>query len=223
MPKKKVAGGFRKKLGKMEEMWENAQKSPAFKLFPAGQHRFKVVSAELEDKSDGSGNKQVHWEYVCTAGKEEGESLHQYSQMATEQNLSFLFMNVRALGFEVPSKFSELEETLAEIIEAGPEFTGNVRHKDGFANLRITRLLSDGGFVGEDEDDDEDKGGTEPEGDEPTKEELAALCVTHKVKIKKSWDRDRLVKEIVDGYRWSKDNCTPEEVEILEAVGAEVV
>lgn len=153
-----VGKEFEGRLGKMQDNWATSREE-GFGGFPDGLFKFQLQNAEIVE-SMSSEKLQVHREHLCLEGEEAGNVLHDYLQLETEWGPRFTMQWIEQMGREIPDDMTDLEEVVAEIAEAAPIYMGRVKNKDGFSNLRITRLLQ-----GEAEKEEVEAEEAEPEED----------------------------------------------------------
>lgn len=132
-------GEHEDRLKTMDENWQT-QKEEGFGVFPDGKYKFQLQAAEIVE-SMSSNRLQIHREHLCLEGEQAGNVLHDYLQLETEWGPKFTMQWIEQMGREIPDNASGLEEVVAEIAEAAPIYEGNVKSKDGFTNIRITKLI----------------------------------------------------------------------------------
>lgn len=152
----------KKEKNTLAQMWNKA--SAAASNIPEGKYMFKIESAKYNEGTKGPNIKTL---LKVVGGNEEvvGETLSQFDNLATEQNMSFFKQKLQRLGIDIPEDFTEIEDgTVCEAME-GLTFEGEVKVKGGFVNVYVNKLVDDDM---DDEDDDED---VEESDEEETEEE----------------------------------------------------
>ena len=142
-------------------MWNKASASASNVV--AGKYMFKIESAKYQESDKGPSIKEI---LKITGGNEEfvGETISQYNNLATEQNMSFFKQKLQRLGIDIPEDFTEIEDgTTCEAME-GITFEGEVKIKNGFVNVYVNRLIDEDDADDEDMDDDDDE--SEDEGED---------------------------------------------------------
>lgn len=146
----------------LSSMWSKASASAS--SVAAGKYMFKIESAKYQEGDKGPAIKEM---LKIIGGNEEfvGETISQYNNLATEQNMSFFKQKLQRLGIDIPEDFTEIEDgTVCEEME-GLTFEGEVKIKNGFVNVYINRLVDSDEEDDEpsalDDDDDEDSEGAE--------------------------------------------------------------
>lgn len=159
----------------LSSMWSKASASAS--SVAAGKYMFKIESAKYQEGDKGPAIKEM---LKIIGGNEEfvGETISQYNNLATEQNMSFFKQKLQRLGIDIPEDFTEIEDgTVCEEME-GLTFEGEVKIKNGFVNVYINRLVDsdeedDEPSALEDDDDEDSEGaeGTSSDDDEDDSEE----------------------------------------------------
>lgn len=148
----------------LSSMWSKASASAS--SVAAGKYMFKIESAKYQEGDKGPAIKEM---LKIIGGNEEfvGETISQYNNLATEQNMSFFKQKLQRLGIDIPEDFTEIEDgTVCEEME-GLTFEGEVKIKNGFVNVYINRLVDsdeeddEPSALDDDDDDDEDSEGAE--------------------------------------------------------------
>ena len=132
-----------------------------------GVFQFKVDSAKYHETEKTVGMKL---QYKVIGGNEEyvGETINQFDNLTTQQNMSFFKQKLQKLGIPIPEDFNDIEDgTVASQME-GLCFEGQVKIKDGFVNIYVNKLI-DGDEEEEEEKTEEEE--TEEVEEEETKEE----------------------------------------------------
>lgn len=132
-------------------MWSKASASASNVV--AGKYMFKIESAKYQESDKGPSIKEI---LKITGGNEEfvGETISQYNNLATEQNMSFFKQKLQRLGIDIPEDFTEIEDgTTCEAME-GITFEGEVKIKNGYVNVYVNRLIDEDDADDEDMDDD---------------------------------------------------------------------
>lgn len=150
----------------LNKMWNKASVSAT--NVAAGKYMFKIESAKYYAGEKGPSIKEM---LKITGGNEEyiGETISQFDNLATEQNMSFFKQKLQRLGIDIPEDFTEIEDgTVCEQME-GLTFEGELKIKNGFVNIYVTKLVDDDEDFEEDEDAEEDS--EEESNEEGTDEE----------------------------------------------------
>lgn len=178
MPRK----GFQTKLKGLKTRFKKAKEreAPEFGECPVedGVYIFNITECELGE-SQASGRLQVHWGFTVAEGDNEGQTVHDYDGLETEDNLFWVLRKLGRLGYDVDAMEdpSELEAVFQEVAEEQPLISGRVKTKDAdegtFTHVYINKLLEEGDG-GEEEEAEEEEPETEEEEEgveEPEEEE----------------------------------------------------
>lgn len=136
---------IKERLAAMQEGWDAGKKKAAG--IPDGKYKFQLQNAEVVEVKDTQ-MLQVHWESLILEGEYAGECKHDWNRHDADWGTVYLMERIEQLGFEVPSRSEDLEETISTIAEAAPTFAGTLKttknDKGTFQNLKVNRLLDSG-------------------------------------------------------------------------------
>lgn len=152
----------------LSSMWSKASASASNVV--AGKYMFKIESAKYQESDKGPSIKEI---LKITGGNEEfvGETISQYNNLATEQNMSFFKQKLQRLGIDIPEDFTEIEDgTTCEAME-GITFEGEVKIKNGYVNVYVNRLIDEDDADDEDMDDDSEDEDEDVEDQEDVEED----------------------------------------------------
>ena len=147
----------------LSTMWNKASVSTT--NVAAGKYMFKIESAKYYEGDKGPAIREM---LKITGGNEEyvGETISQFDNLATEQNMSFFKQKLQRLGIDIPEDFTEIEDgTVCEQME-GLTFEGELKIKNGFVNIYVTKLVDD-----EDEEFEKDETEEDEEASDDSEEE----------------------------------------------------
>lgn len=198
---------------------------------PAGVYRMQLQNAEMQVSS--SGNPMVRREHLILDGQFTGEVVFDFISLSNELGDYNLSRWIEMMGYERPTDPEELPETIEAIATDTPTVQGRVRVARGFRNVDVQRLLDTSGVVPEEEYADEEEVEVEeeeaPEDGEEEEEEdkdtsvLVEFCEACDIDGVTSETSEEDIVQILQEYEWNADELTPEEQELLEGYGIEVV
>lgn len=146
---------FAAKLAKSKAAWKAAGTREAAGFGGAavedGIYNMHVVDAELTE-SMSSGRLQIHWTFAIAEGESQGEQIHDYDGLASEENFFWVQQKLQRLGYDVPEDPAQLPALLKQIEKDRPLFRGRVKTKEDFTHVYINkRIEGEGGATPEPE------------------------------------------------------------------------
>lgn len=164
MSKRKFSSRLKKMAKSFTAGRDEATKG--FEQIPDGKYKFKVVSSELTESSNG--NLMAVMECKVLAGEQKDSTFYNRQVlMDNEVGFNILCQAFQRLGYEAPDSVEEVEDILQEIDNDAPSFLGTVKTNGEYTNLRINQALDD-----EDDDvDEEDEDELEEDADDGSEEE----------------------------------------------------
>lgn len=225
---------FEDRLKQAQEQWDSRQEGSSFEsAVPDGVFEFQLQDGEICE-SESSGRLQIKLEHLVISGEYKGETVYDYLQLETEWGPTFVDRWLKKMEEESPELVSDLPPIVDRILRKQPTYQGRLKtSKEGYQNLRITRVLDMGtGDAPEPAEPEEAKPSKKAKkkkkkakagSSEPTKEELLIFCQQQEIEVDDSSSRDDLVEEI-NGWDWTDDVKTMEAsgVALLKAIGVEV-
>lgn len=237
---------FKERLEAMNETWSQRKDANVGGVAP-GTYNARLQSAVLGMNSKDE--MQAVVEYLVMEGEQAGNVARDYMQLETEKGPAFFRKFLEMLGYECPDDPKEIEDLLAQITASAPAVKIKVtpRKDSDFTNLRLLRRLDDDDVPavpvnetadhGNDDDYDPDadadaaqesaeagessESDGDSDGDAITRIDFAALqtfCEGYGIEgVDESNAKDQL-----GGFDWDANTLTPEEAELLHAVGVTV-
>lgn len=151
-----------------QDMWDVGRKSTGGKV-PEGEYACQLQSAEMKESQNG--NMMIRRAHLILDGEFEGVVIRDNIVLSTEVGMSIAAEWIERMGFEVPEDLEEIEDVIAEIVEAAPEYTAQVKHSGDFVNVACYEAeASEAGDGAEEEDEEPDVEDEEAE-DEAEEEE----------------------------------------------------
>ncbi|KKL56688.1 hypothetical protein LCGC14_2242910 [marine sediment metagenome] len=100
----------------LQKGWKKASPRKVGAPVPDGSYPARIESAIIEE-SKASGRMQVNWGITVVEGDYEGRTIHKFSGLETEDNLSFLQGDIETLELPIPDKISDLGEVLEDTVD----------------------------------------------------------------------------------------------------------
>jgi len=173
---------FSKQLKAAQGLWATAKtkaeaaKSSQYAEFEDGRYVARLMGGTI-GKSQSSGRLQVTWTFKFEEGEYEGQNKLDFSGLETEQNMYYLGLRLRDLGYELPEKAEQLQEILDDIAQTKPLCKIRLKTKGEFQNLFIDKVYAAGDEVqgepgvAESEEAEEEPAAAEPEAEEEEEEQ----------------------------------------------------
>jgi hypothetical protein len=143
---------FSKQLKAAQGLWATAKtkaeaaKGSQFTEYEDGRYVARLMGGTI-GKSQSSGRLQVTWTFKFEEGEYEGKNKLDFSGLETEQNLYWLGLRLRELGYELPDKAEGLQEILNDVAETKPLCKIRLKTKGEFQNLFIDKVFAAGDEV----------------------------------------------------------------------------
>ena len=143
---------FTKQLKAAQGLWAAAKtkaetaKSSQFTEYEDGRYVARLMGGTV-GKSQSSGRLQVTWTFKFEEGEYEGKNKLDFSGLETEQNLYYLGLRLRDLGYELPEKSEALQEILDDVAATKPLCKIRLKTKGEFQNLFIDKVYAAGDEV----------------------------------------------------------------------------
>ena len=220
---------FEDRLKQMQETWDGIASGEGMPgQVPEGIYRMQLQSAELK-VSESSDKLMIHRENYILDGEHAGQVVHDYLHLETERGPFFVGLWIEQMGFEIPENAGDIEATVEAIAQTAPIYTGQVKINNGFPNVRVKNVEElDTGGAGPgkpssptpEEPDPEPSGDDNVDGGESLGDRLRAFAEAQDLDGIADLTSDELLTEIVEEYDWDKKFLTPEEISLLEEIGA---
>jgi len=143
---------FSKQLKAAQGLWATAKtkaeaaKGSQFTEYEDGRYVARLMGGSI-GKSQSSGRLQITWTFKFEEGEYEGQNKLDFSGLETEQNLYWLGLRLRELGYELPDKAEQLQEILNDIAQTKPLCKIRLKTKGEFQNLFIDKVYAAGDEV----------------------------------------------------------------------------
>lgn len=210
---------FAKQLKAAQGLWATAKtKAEAattskFTEFEDGRYVARLMGGSI-GKSQSSGRLQITWTFKFEEGEYEGQNKLDFSGLETEQNLYWLGLRMRDLGYELPEQSSGLQDILDDVAQTKPLCKIQLKTKGEFQNLYISKVFAAG---------DEVEGETGVTESEPEPEEEPQEEAAEEVEEEVEEDADADTVDIQPGMTVVVDSAKGkfkgEVLELLEAEG----
>lgn len=214
---------FEDRLQQMQETWGGIASGEGMPgQVPEGIYRMQLQSAELK-LSESSDKLMIHRENYILDGEHAGQVVHDYLNLETERGPFFVGLWIEQMGFEIPENSKDIEATVEAIAQAAPIYTGQVKINNGFPNVRVKNVeeIDTGGVSAAPEEPDPGPSADDnvDEGDS-LGDRLRAFAEAQDLDGIADLTSDELLTEIVEEYDWDNKFLTPEEISLLEEIGA---
>lgn len=152
-----MAENFDKQLKAAQGMWAAAKtkaesaKRGTYTEFEDGRYLARLTGGTI-GKSQSSGRLQVTWSFKFEEGEYEGQNKLDFSGLETEQNLYYLGLRFRDLGYEIPDSIADIQAVLADVASTKPLCKIRLKTKGEFQNLYIDKVFAPGDESGADDD-----------------------------------------------------------------------
>ncbi len=136
---------FEQKLKMAGKMWGKARERAGSESYGSEVEDGRYVASLSEgeiNESKSSGRLQVHWIYTILEGSSQGETLHSYDGLESEDNLVWLARKLQRLGYEPPEDLEDVKDIVEEITKNKPKVQIQVKTKGEFQNIYIDKVLS---------------------------------------------------------------------------------
>jgi len=162
---KKKSGKFKNRLKGMSETYDDAPESFMGNEVPDGIYEMQLQSAKFDEWQSAQDPEEsslvMDHEWLILDGEHDGEISRKRMWLNNEMGWSQFKMWVKTLGHEIPSDIEDSEEVLAEIAEAAPIISGELKTntaKSGkdYQNLKIRQLIQEESELPEDEEEEEE-------------------------------------------------------------------
>ncbi len=150
---------FGNRLKGMQDAWTQGRE--AGPGVPNGIYTFQLQGASLGESQ--AGKVMITRKHLIVEGDYQGEAVTDWLSLETDFGPKQIARWIDAMGYEVPEDVSDLEDTIAAIASEAPTYTGQLKNRDDFVNIRVRELVEDAGGEAE----APAAGTTEAEGEEP--------------------------------------------------------
>jgi len=204
---------FSKKLKDANKLWNAAKTRVAeggqrYAEFDDGRYMMRITSAKMGE-SQSSGRLQITWTFKFEDGQYDGQTKLDFSGLETENNLYYMGLRMKQLGYEIPESLDEVEDILADVGKTKPLCKVNLKTKGDYQNVYIDKVFASG----------IEESGEEPEDDDTPEEAPAAPAPKPKGKgkaAKPAPEPEPEVEEDEDEDAVEEDDDTVEEEEVEE-------
>jgi hypothetical protein len=124
-------------LKMLQNTWEKSKSRTILEPIPDGKYQAKIVDNRLE-RSKSSNRLQVVTVLQITKGEKEGRMVYKYSGLETENNISFLKTDLKAIGLGIPKNIVNISKTLEESIDKVINL--EVKTNGEFTNIYFRKL-----------------------------------------------------------------------------------
>ena len=217
-----MASKYKERLSAMKGAWESSQ-GAYDQIFggmkvPAGLYQARLQSAKLTE-SKTSGKLMIRREHLITEGQYKGMIAWDNMMLETPNGLVYVRRWIELMGYECPSvnDFEEqLEATIEAIVDEAPDVKIQVIHDGDFVNVSVAELLGSNTAPAA-------KTSTETDSFQGVAQStLLSFATAYGVEMTGKENAASLVS-ILSQYEWKKESLKPEEVDMLTAVGVEVI
>lgn len=168
-----ASNDFKKQLAASKGNWKAAQKKVTETRGKAGAPEFedgiylaKLASAELGEWNE---KLKVLFKWKFMDGEYEGQVIHDYQGINSEENLYYLGRRLEDFGYEMPDDPTELPETLAAIVGEKKLCKIRLRTKGDWQNVYLQKVLEDADDAEVEDDEAEETEAEETPAAKPAK------------------------------------------------------
>jgi hypothetical protein len=163
-----VANDFLKQLKASKKAYQAAKKRVFEERGKSGAPEFEdgIYLARLQSAELGewNGNLKVLFKWKFVDGDYDGQVVHDYQGIGSEDNLFYFGRRIEQFGYEMPDDPTEIPELLKSIVDEKKMCKIRLRTKGDYQNVWLNKVLDDGE---EAEDADDAADDTELDDDAP--------------------------------------------------------